>query len=77
MPEYEIVWEMNEENSISLVLFNLRNRIHFFHRAFPEEVLDFSSGSDHRQNVLRQIRLMEEAVEKIYNWYHDPERVYN
>ena len=67
-----IVWEMNEENSVGLVLFNLRNRTHFLFENFPQGFQDFNPEGT--GDFLQQIRKIEEAVEKILEWYYDLNR---
>ena len=70
-----VVWEMNEDNSIFLVLLNLRNRTYFLLERFPNGYSDFTPNGE--IDFLRQIRSIEESLVRIYQWYYDPARSTN
>ena len=72
MPDHGIVWSISEDTSVSLVLFNLRNRVNYMVDRFPEGFADFNP--DAIGNFLNQVRAIEEAVAKIYEWYNDLNR---
>ena len=75
MSNPRVVWVMNENNSISLVLFNLRNRVHFLYENFPDGYSDFNEEA--HISFLNQIREIENSLSRIYEWYYDLNRSTN
>ena len=67
-PPYRVVRVMDEDNSIILVLFNLRNLSHFLFERYYESD-ESARDSDYRRFVLRAIRQLEGHLFRLNVWY--------